>query len=61
MVFLDPLGRWSVIHERDLIGLYLRAGALEGRAGALPLGPITFLFVPVASGVFPMIENCAAR
>jgi len=35
-----------------MIGGNTRAGALGGRAGALPPGPIAFSFVPVASGVF---------
>ena len=33
----------------------------QGRAGALPLGPIGLTFVPVASGLFLIEENCAAR
>ena len=37
------------------------AGAQGGRAGALPPGPFGLSFVPVASGDFQMIENCAAR
>jgi len=36
----------------DVIGHNTWAGALGGRAGALPPGPIAFPFVPVASGVF---------
>ena len=52
MVFLDP-------QRRSLIGGKRRVGALGGRAGALPPGPLGLLFVPVASGLFQVIENCA--
>jgi len=36
----------------DGIGHNSTAGALGGRAGALPPGPIAFPFVPMVSGVF---------
>ena len=51
-VFLDPLDRWSIIHELVLIGRQTRAGAQGGRAGALPPSPIGLPFVLVASGHF---------
>jgi len=51
-VFLNPLGRWSIIREPGADWPQGRAGALGGRVGALPLGPLDLPFVPVASGVF---------
>ena len=51
-VFLDPLGQWSIIREVGWDWTQHLGGRPRGRAGALPLGPIAFPFVPVASGVF---------
>jgi len=51
-VFLDPLGRWSIIGETGPDWPRGRAGAQGGRAGALPPGPLGLPFVPVASGLF---------
>jgi len=45
-VFLNPLGRWS------MIGSQARVGAQGGRAGALPPGPFGLPLVPVACGLF---------
>jgi len=45
MVFLNPLGRWSIIHEAE-------PDSLLEQGGALPLGPLGLSFVPMASGVF---------
>jgi len=63
MVFFNPLGRWSIIRETgaDWPPGQGRAGALGGRAGALPPGPLGLPFILVASGVFYMIENCRTR
>jgi len=52
MVFLDPLGRWSMISEVELNWFSGLGAAQGGRAGALPPGPIGLPFVPVASGLF---------
>jgi len=45
----------------DVISLEARAGAQGGRAGALPPSPSGLPFVPVASGLFWIKENCTAR
>ena len=52
MVFLNPLGRWSIIREAGPDWPRQQGGRPRGRAGALPLGPLGLPFVPVASGVF---------
>ena len=52
MVFLNPLGRWSLIHEVEPDWLSDLCGRLRGMAGALPLGPLGLPLVPVASGLF---------
>ena len=44
-----------------LIGHQGRVGAQGGRAGAQPLGQLGLPFVPVASGLFSVEKNCAAR
>ena len=51
-VFLDPLGRWSIIREVEPDWPRGQGGRPRGRAGALPPGPSSFPFVPVASGLF---------
>ena len=52
VVFLEVLGRWSMIPELHPDWSRGRAGALRTRAGALSLRPLVFRFGPVASGVF---------
>ena len=51
-VFLNPLGRWSMIHEVEADWPSDQGGRPRGRAGALPLGPLGLQLVPVASGLF---------
>jgi len=51
-VFLDPLGRWSMIREAGPDWPRHLGGRPRGEAGPLPPGPLGFPFVPVASGVF---------
>jgi len=51
-VFLDPLGRWSIIREVGCDWPQGQGGRPRGRAGALPPSPSVFPFVPVASGLF---------
>ena len=48
MVFLDPQRLWSIILETEPDWFLYRAGALGGRAGALPSSPLGLVFVPVA-------------
>ena len=52
MVFLNPLGRWSIIREAGPDWPSHLGGRPRGRAGALSPGPLGLPFVPVASGVF---------
>jgi len=52
MVFLNPLGRWSIILEAGADSLPGLGGRSRGRAGALPSGPLGLSFVLVASRVF---------
>jgi len=51
-VFLDPLGRWSIIREAEPDWFLYFGGAQGGRAGALSSSPLGFPFVSVASRVF---------
>jgi len=62
-VFLDPLGRWSMIREVERDWSLDPSGCPRGEGGrptpgpdrppaALPPGPIGLPFVPVASGLF---------
>jgi len=51
-VFLNPLGRWSIIREAGADWPPGQGGRPRGRAGALLPGPLGLPFVPVASGVF---------
>ena len=51
-VFLDPLGRWSIIREVERDWPPKVGGRPRGRAGARPPGPTGLPFVPVAYGVF---------
>jgi len=44
-----------------LIGHQGRAGAQGGRASTLPPSPLGLPFVPVASGLFLVEENCVAH
>ena len=52
VVFLNPLGRWSIIRETGPDWWRGQGGRPRGRAGALPPGPFGLPFVPVASGIF---------
>jgi len=51
-VFLDPLGRWSMIRVVEPDWLSGKGGCPRGRAGALPPGLLGLPLVPVASRVF---------
>ena len=51
MVFLNPLGWWSIIREAEPDWLPEQGGRPRGRAGALPPGPLGLPFVLVASGL----------
>jgi len=51
-VFLDPLGRWSMIRDIGSDWPSGQGGRPRGRAGALPSGPFSLPFVLVASGLF---------
>ena len=52
MVFLDPLGRWSIIQEFGSDWTPGHGGHPRGRAGALPPSPSGLPFVLVASRLF---------
>jgi len=52
MVFLDPLGRWSMIREVGCDWPRGQGGRPRRRAGALPPSPSGLPFVPVASVLF---------
>ena len=51
-VILDPLGRWSWVHEKSSDWSPEGGGRLVLRAGALGQAPFGLSFVPVASRVF---------
>ena len=51
-VFLNPLGRWSMIREVEPDWLSGQGGCPRGRASALSLGPLGLPLIPVASGLF---------
>jgi len=51
-VFLNPLGRWSMIREAGPDWPRHLGGRPRGREGALPPSLLGLPFVPVASRVF---------
>jgi len=46
MVFLNPLGRWSIIRETEPNWLRALGGCPRGRADAQPPGSLGLLLVP---------------
>ena len=52
IVFLNPFGRWSMIHEAEPDWLSGQGGCPRVRAGALSPGPLGLPLIPVASGLF---------
>jgi len=52
MVFLNPLGWWSMIREAEPDWLSGQGRRPRGRAGALSPGLLGLPLVPVASGLF---------
>ena len=51
-VFLDPLGRWSIIREVEPDWPRDQGGRPRREGRRLPPGPIGLPFVPVGSGLF---------
>ena len=52
MVFLNPLGQWSIIREMKPDWLRQQGGRPRGEGGRPAPGPLGLPFVPVASGGF---------
>jgi len=51
-VFLNPLGRWSIIREAGPDWSRQQGGRPMGEGGRPALGLLDLPFVPMASGVF---------